>query len=119
MRKTLEEVYGADQVSLVSATFRWLNHHSAMKPENNGESSGIKHTVLYVSCVAADGIILGGSKLNHLVVNMDACEEGPLDERKFIVDQLGQNRYKFIAGVVKAFDEAWFMDKAHCPKYFR
>ena len=24
-----------------------------------------------------------------------------------------------IAGVVKAFDEAWMMDKAYCPKYFR
>ena len=23
------------------------------------------------------------------------------------------------AGVVKAFDEAWSLDKAHCPKYFR
>ena len=30
-----------------------------------------------------DGIILGASKLNHLVANMNACEEGPLDERKF------------------------------------
>ena len=38
MRKTLEEVYGADKVSLVSASLRWLNHHSAMKPECNGKS---------------------------------------------------------------------------------
>ena len=30
----------------------------------------------------ADGIILGASKLSHLVANMNACEEGPLDERK-------------------------------------
>ena len=37
VRKTLEEVYGADKVSMVSATFRWLNHHSAMKPEYNGK----------------------------------------------------------------------------------
>ena len=36
MRETLEEVYGADKVSMVSATFRWLNHHSAMTPECNG-----------------------------------------------------------------------------------
>ena len=37
IRSTLEEVYGADEVSMVSATFRWLNHHSAMKPEYNGK----------------------------------------------------------------------------------
>ena len=37
VRKTLEDVYGADKVSLVSAALRWLNHHSAMKPECNGE----------------------------------------------------------------------------------
>jgi hypothetical protein len=36
VRKTLDEVYGAGKVSMVSATFRWLNHHSAMKPERNG-----------------------------------------------------------------------------------
>ena len=30
----------------------------------------------------ADGIILGASKLNHLIANMDACGEGPLDERE-------------------------------------
>ena len=49
VRKTLEEVYGADEVSMVgadevsmvSATFRWLNHHSAMKPEYNGEKVAV------------------------------------------------------------------------------
>ena len=39
VRKTLEEVYRADKVSLVSATFRWLNHHSALKTEYNGEKT--------------------------------------------------------------------------------
>lgn len=28
----------------------------------------------------ADGIILGGSRMDHLVANMSACEEGPLEE---------------------------------------
>ena len=32
--------------------------------------------------IDVDGIILGASKLNHLVANMNACEEGPLDERE-------------------------------------
>ena len=41
VRKTLEDVYGADKVSLVSAALRWLNHHSAMKQECNGEIIGV------------------------------------------------------------------------------
>ena len=27
-----------------------------------------------------DGIILGGSSLEHIIANIDACKEGPLDE---------------------------------------
>ena len=41
VRKALDEAYGAGQVSLVSASFRWLNHHSMMKPECNGELSSL------------------------------------------------------------------------------
>ena len=37
VRKALDETYGAGKVSLVSASFRWLSHHSLMKPECNGE----------------------------------------------------------------------------------
>ena len=37
MRKALDESYGADKVSLVSAAFRWLNHHSQLSPEHDGE----------------------------------------------------------------------------------
>ena len=29
--RTLDEVYGEGKVSLVSATFRWMNHHSKMR----------------------------------------------------------------------------------------
>jgi len=50
----------------------------------------------------SDGIIIGVSSMEHLVANLDACEEGPLDER-----------------VVKAFEEAWQLDKAYCPNYYR
>ena len=82
VRKTLEEVYGVDKVSLVRATFRWLNHHSAMKPEYNGEKLATFFTLTTTSFNITDGIILGASKLNHLMANMDACEEGPLDERE-------------------------------------
>ena len=38
VRSALDEAYGAGKVSLVSAAFRWLNHHSQMKPECNGEA---------------------------------------------------------------------------------
>lgn len=63
VRRALDEAYGAGKVSLPSAAFRWLNHHSAMKPECD------------------DAIILGVSSREHLVANVRSCEEGPLDER--------------------------------------
>ena len=31
MMRTLDEVYGEGKVSLVSAVFRWMNHHSKMR----------------------------------------------------------------------------------------
>ena len=37
VRKALDEAYGAGKVSMVSAAFRWMNHHSVMKPEYGGE----------------------------------------------------------------------------------
>ena len=37
VRSALDEAFGAGKVSLISAAFRWLNHHSQMKPEYNGE----------------------------------------------------------------------------------
>ena len=37
VRSALDEAYGAGKVSMVSAAFRWLHHHSQMKPESNGE----------------------------------------------------------------------------------
>ena len=37
VRSALDEAYGAGKVTLVSAAFRWLNHHSQMKPKHNGE----------------------------------------------------------------------------------
>lgn len=83
VQRTLEEVYGKGQVSLVQAVFRWMNHHSQMK-------------------APGDGIIIGCSRLEHLVANLDACQEGPLDTR-----------------VVQAFDKAWEMDRSNCAHYFR
>ena len=88
VRETLEEVYGAGKVSMVSATFRWLNHHSAMRPECNGmiylviiiiiEQQSINFVPVVV--IIIDGIIIGGSALQHFQSNLDACTEGPLDQ---------------------------------------
>ena len=44
VRSALDEAYGAGKVSMVSAAFRWLHHHSQMKPECNGEGT---HLVPY------------------------------------------------------------------------
>ena len=33
----LDESYGVGGVSLVSAAYRWLNHHSQLSPEHGGE----------------------------------------------------------------------------------
>ena len=37
VRAALDKSYGTDQVSLVSAAFRWLNHHSLMTPDSGGQ----------------------------------------------------------------------------------
>ena len=42
VRSALDEAYGAGKVSLVSAAFRWLHHHSQMKPKHNGEGENLR-----------------------------------------------------------------------------
>ena len=41
----------------------------------------LTNCILFTSC-ALDAIIIGANNRDHLVANLDACEEGPLDERK-------------------------------------
>jgi aflatoxin B1 aldehyde reductase len=84
VRAALDESYGVGQVGMASAALRWLSHHSQLSPDHG------------------DAIIIGAGKLEHLVSNLEACEEGPLDKR-----------------VVEAFDKAWMLDKANCAKYYR
>ena len=36
VRQALDDVYGVGKVTMVSAAFRWLNHHSFMKQQYNG-----------------------------------------------------------------------------------
>ena len=40
VKEALEQVYGTDQVSLVSAVFRWMNHHSKLQGEGERSIGG-------------------------------------------------------------------------------
>jgi aflatoxin B1 aldehyde reductase len=48
-----------------------------------------------------DAILIGASKLNHLISNMETVKAGPLPE-----------------DMVAAFDEAWKITKGDSPEYF-
>ena len=67
----------------VEATYRWLAYHSML------------------DAARGDAILIGASKLNHLLGNMAAVKAGPLPE-----------------DVVAAFDEAWALTKGDSPEYF-
>lgn len=82
VRQSLQEEYNG-AVTLAEASLRWLAHHSKMV---DGQS----------------GIILGASKLPHLVENLKGCSSGPLSDK-----------------VVQAFEKAWQIAKQNCPTYFR
>jgi len=70
-------------ITTVEATYRWLSHHSMLKEERG------------------DGIIIGASKLSHLMQNMETMKAGPLPE-----------------SILKAFTEAWDVCRKDSPEYF-
>lgn len=70
-------------ITIIEAVYRWLAYHS-MLDEKRG-----------------DAIIIGASKLSHLVQNMEAVKAGPLPE-----DILG------------AFEDAWNTARPDSPEYF-
>jgi len=70
-------------ITTIEATYRWLAYHS-MLDEKRG-----------------DAIIIGASKLNHLLQNMETIKAGPLPE-----------------DVVSAFNTAWEITKGDSPEYF-
>ena len=89
LQRTLQEVYGKDEVSLVQASLRWMIHHSCLKPggiELNQyfQFSYFPFSFLSLSPPHPDGIILGCSKIEHLT-NLDFCKEGPLDQSIAII----------------------------------
>lgn len=79
----LKETVESHGISLIEATYRWLAFHSML----NGERG--------------DAIIIGASKLNHLLQNMRAIEQGPLLE-----------------DITNAFEKAWMITKGDSPEYF-
>ena len=70
-------------ITTIEAVYRWLAYHS-MLDEKRG-----------------DAILIGASKLSHLLQNMDAVKAGPLPEN-----------------VVIAFEKAWEITKGDSPEYF-
>ena len=100
VRQALDDVYGPGEVTIVSAAFRWLSHHSLMKQqhsgmekererernrEKKGGKQGGREMRLIVDIIYLDGIIIGGSSLEHILSNISACEEGPLDQSRLIM----------------------------------
>ena len=78
--KSAAEKHG---ITSIEATYRWLAYHSML----NGERG--------------DAILVGASKLNHLLQNMETVKAGPLPEE-----------------VVQAFESAWKITKGESPEYF-
>ena len=61
LKGLLTEIYGADQVSVPEAAYRWLYHHSALKDN--------------------DAVIVGASSLKQLEMNLDYTVKGELDAK--------------------------------------
>lgn len=78
--KTAAEKHG---ISSIEATYRWLTYHSMLNAKRG------------------DAILIGASKLNHLIGNMETVKAGPLP-----------------GDVVVAFEEAWKITKGDSPEYF-
>ena len=70
-------------ISSVEATYRWLAFHSML----NG--------------ARGDAILVGASKLGHLLQNLQTVKAGPLPE-----------------DLVEAFESAWRLTKGDSPEYF-
>ena len=70
-------------ITTIEAAYRWLAYHSMLDDARG------------------DAIIIGASKLNHLLDNMETLKKGPLPEE-----------------VLEAFREAWALTKGDSPEYF-
>lgn len=81
--EVIREACDANGLTVIDAAYRWLAYHSMLD-----EARG-------------DAIIIGASKLNHLLQNMAAVNAGPLPE-----------------GMAEAFEQAWTTARPESPEYF-
>ena len=72
-----------ENITTIEATYRWLAYHSML----NGDRG--------------DAILIGASKLNHLISNMETVKAGSLSD-----------------DMVAAFEAAWKITKGDSPEYF-
>ncbi|MCR2046571.1 aldo/keto reductase [Acetatifactor muris] len=79
----IKEAASNHGITSIEATYRWLAYHSMLNVEQG------------------DGIILGASKVEHLIQNMEAVKAGPLPE-----------------DILKSFEQAWEITKQDSPEYF-
>lgn len=79
----IREAVEAHGVSMIEATYRWLAYHSMLDGDRG------------------DAILIGASKLNHLISNMETVKAGPLPEK-----------------IVAAFDKAWEISRGESREYF-
>jgi len=80
IRKSCEQA----KISMTDASLRWLMHHSYLNGNYN------------------DGIIIGASKTEHIVLNLKASAAPPLPTE-----------------LVKSINNAWEIARKSCPGYFR
>lgn len=79
----IKNAAGKYGISPIEATYRWMVYHSML----NGERG--------------DAVLIGASKLSHLIQNMETLKAGPLPE-----------------DVITAFEDAWLIAKGDSPEYF-
>ena len=72
-----------EKITTVEATYRWMAYHSMLR-EDRG-----------------DGIIMGASKLHHLLQNMETLKAGPLPD-----------------SILEAFEKAWNVCRPDSPAYY-
>ena len=70
-------------LTMIEATYRWLAYHSMLDEERG------------------DAILIGASKLNHLLENMNTVKAGPLPD-----------------DVIDAFEKAWEVCRGDSREYF-
>ncbi|MBQ9437502.1 MAG: aldo/keto reductase, partial [Lachnospiraceae bacterium] len=80
MIRSVSEKHG---ITTVEATYRWLAYHSMLNSDRG------------------DAILIGASKIEHLLQNMEAIKTGPLPNE-----------------VVEVFENAWRILKGDSPEYF-